>query len=307
LEATPELLGTAFVRLTVHRPPHMHWKPGQTAYLIIPSVSRLPFEAHPFTIASIDDSAYPEAALPGGEEKARLDRRGVYWKELVFFINVREGFTQRLARAAEQGRKVSVLVDAAYGDSPDLRGDDTVILVAGGSGVSFTISHFLDIINQVRSAKSVCQRIVFIWAIRNRDHIEWISDAVSKALEIATPGLSIDVRIYVTSASAQALPPSPSGGGNSSGPDIATPSLVEKEESIASLLVNPAVKVLSGRPDLRKELGEEVALAKGKMSVTVCGSQSLAQATRSALRFGPSLVMKGGPSISLHVESYGYA
>ena len=54
-----------------------------------------------------------------------------FWKELVFLINVREGFTKRLAQIAEKGEKVKVLVDGPYGFSPNLDNDDTVVLVAG--------------------------------------------------------------------------------------------------------------------------------------------------------------------------------
>jgi hypothetical protein len=42
----------------------------------------------------------------------------------------------------------------------------------------------------------------------------------------------------------------------------------------------------------------------------VCGSQAIASATRAALRFpvsSPANVLRGGPSVTLHVESFGYA
>ncbi|KAJ8581580.1 hypothetical protein M405DRAFT_885664 [Rhizopogon salebrosus TDB-379] len=54
MNATDELLSDDFARLRLLSPSYFHWAPGQTAYLTIPSISRLPFEAHPFTIASID-------------------------------------------------------------------------------------------------------------------------------------------------------------------------------------------------------------------------------------------------------------
>ncbi|KIK92932.1 hypothetical protein PAXRUDRAFT_146211, partial [Paxillus rubicundulus Ve08.2h10] len=58
LHATTELLCEDFVRVRLRRPPHFHWSPGQSAYLIMPSVSTLPFEAHPFSISSIDSSLF---------------------------------------------------------------------------------------------------------------------------------------------------------------------------------------------------------------------------------------------------------
>jgi ferric-chelate reductase len=135
MDATAELLSDDFVRLRFHRPSHFHWTPGQTAYLIMPSVSRLPFEAHPFTIASFNSTLFDVPATPTSEKSAKTcvveSNTDPFWKELVFFINVREGFTARLRDAALKGDKVKVFVDGPYGPSPNLGSYDTSVLVAG--------------------------------------------------------------------------------------------------------------------------------------------------------------------------------
>lgn len=135
MDATAELLSDDFVRLRFHRPSHFHWTPGQTAYLIMPSVSRLPFEAHPFTIASFNSTLFDVPATPTSEKSAKTcvveSNIDPFWKELVFFINVREGFTARLRDAALKGDKVKVFVDGPYGPSPNLGSYDTSVLVAG--------------------------------------------------------------------------------------------------------------------------------------------------------------------------------
>lgn len=154
------------------RPSQFKWTPGQAAFLIMPSVSAIPFEAHPFTIASVD-SRYRLR----GKSMSRIDSLATLTdpkdmsdapesEELQFMINVREGFTKRLAQAAEMGQKVKVFVDGPYGFSPNLLGDDTVVLVAGalefsplvwtslihgvclvgGSGISLVLSMFLGLV-----------------------------------------------------------------------------------------------------------------------------------------------------------------
>jgi ferric-chelate reductase len=154
LKATPELLAPNLVRLRVHRPAHFSWQPGQSAYLILPNVSKTPLEMHPFTIASIDTASQGQDVLVQTEDV--LEAADVfmpvfdYWKELIFLIDVREGFTNQLALAAQRGTPVTVLVDGPYGDIVDLRGDDTVVLLAGGTGVAYTLPLFLDAI------KSAC-------------------------------------------------------------------------------------------------------------------------------------------------------
>lgn len=131
LDGTVELLSPHFVRLRLNRPAHFHWGAGQTAFLTMPGVSRMPWEAHPFTISSIDASAKSIAAVE--KEPGVSGETLPYWKELVFLINVRDGFTKRLAQAAEKGEKVKVLVDGPYGFTPSLGNDETVVLVAGAS------------------------------------------------------------------------------------------------------------------------------------------------------------------------------
>jgi ferric-chelate reductase len=111
-------------------------------FLIIPSVSGLPFEAHPFTIASIES---PDSH--GGVEKIHsterygstqtslvpsdsLDGRASS-NELVFLINVRKGFTKLLANTAAKKGLLKVFVDGPYGPSADLHFFDTSVLIAG--------------------------------------------------------------------------------------------------------------------------------------------------------------------------------
>ncbi|KIJ12652.1 hypothetical protein PAXINDRAFT_14571 [Paxillus involutus ATCC 200175] len=325
MDATAELLSEDFVRLRFHRPPHFHWTPGQTAYLIMPSVSRLPFEAHPFTIASFDSDLFSSVE----EEKYSKDKSNQrslakhalgsstpFWKEIVFFINVRGGFTARLKEAALAGRKVKVFVDGPYGLSPNLGSYDTSVLIAGGSGVSYTLPTLLDIIEKVREGKSNCRRVVFIWAIRDANHIHWIDDTLIRALQLAPPSLSVSIRIHVTgvpvtTASLPRLEDHSEQTGDDPNPDI-----VEHEDGMAMaknkdvLHAMEAVKIENGRPNLPAMLREEVECATGRMSVSVCGSQGIARSVRHALRFpvsSPLNVLQGGPSVTLHVESFGYA
>ena len=131
MDGTTELLSENLVRLRLSRPPHFHWSPGQTAYLIMPSVSTLPFEAHPFTIASFDSSLI-QTTVPEDQSNSDMSDDPL-WKELVFLINVQEGFTKKLKKVAARKGQVKVFVDGPYGPSPDLGCFDTSVLVAGES------------------------------------------------------------------------------------------------------------------------------------------------------------------------------
>ncbi|KAH7903964.1 hypothetical protein BJ138DRAFT_1073787 [Hygrophoropsis aurantiaca] len=310
MDATTDLIADNVVRLRLRRPPHFHWHSGQNAYLTMPSVSQFPFEAHPFTIASIDSPSFYSASPPGvaqsdpsikaqdedGEFQKALEEHwsqlgaieasvASWWKELVFIINVRKGFTKRLGEVAARNGKVKVFVDGPYGPPPDLDSYDTSILVAGGSGVSYTLPVFLDIIERARNGKSACRRVVFIWIIRDGRHIQWIQNALAKAVQIAPSSLTVSILVHVTN------PP-------------------ENLLGDAGFCISiPGLKTAHGRPDLKKVLQEEVASAVGSMSVNVCGSRGIVRSVRRALRFpvsSPLNVMRGGPSVTLRVESFGF-
>ena len=129
-DATTELLSEDFIRVRVRRPAHFQWSPGQTAYLIMPSVSAFPLEAHPFSISSVDSALFQPGAKR--EHSARHGMETAHWKELVFLINVRGGFTRRLQQVAARSQTVKLFIDGPYGCAPDMGAYDTSIFVAGG-------------------------------------------------------------------------------------------------------------------------------------------------------------------------------
>ncbi|EIW76078.1 iron reductase [Coniophora puteana RWD-64-598 SS2] len=299
MDASTELMADNLVRIRMKRPPHFHWSAGQTAFLIMPAVSTLPFEAHPFTIASIDSSLFAPEQF--GEEDASV---APLWKELVFLVNVHGGFTKRLKETATAKGEVKVFVDGPYGPSPELGCYNTCILVAGGSGVSYTLPVLLNIIEAARNNVSQCTRVLFFWSVRDASHIFWIEQALVKAIQLAPPSLSISIRIHVTGSTSQPLGPSPDGSLEKVTGDDASERTSKGKSSFLTL---SAVRVENGRADINELLNEEVASASGRMSVSVCGSQSISRAVRSSLCLSPSGVLSGGPSIVLHVESFGYA
>ncbi|KAF7964757.1 hypothetical protein HWV62_3260 [Athelia sp. TMB] len=293
MDATTELLSDHFIRLRLRRPAHFHWSPGQTAYLILPGVSAIPFEAHPFTIASIDSPLLSEGAT---EKEPELGASAPYWKELVFLIQARGGFTKRLRESALEGKPVKVFVDGPYGPSPDLGKYDTSVLVAGGTGVSYTLPVLLDIVHTSADAKE------------STEHLSWVSDTLLKAAQLAPPSLKVEIRIFVTGPNRSV--PGMNRSGSFDDDSITGGSENEKKDSLSEVLAHSAVTVAEGRPELGALLRQEAEATTGRMSVDVCGSQAIASAVRQGVRFGvagATSIMRGNPSVTLHVESFGYA
>lgn len=114
-------------------------RPGSHAFLWLPKI-RLT-ETHPFTLLS---SASPE-----------------------FVIRVYDGFTRDVYKAAQEapGRSLRCSVDGPYGQVPDFSPFENIILVAGGSGASFTFAIALDIVDKVPSSQT-SKIINFIWVVK---------------------------------------------------------------------------------------------------------------------------------------------
>jgi len=130
IDATAELISPTMVRLILNR--KMTWRAGQNAYITIPGISRIPFEAHPFTIASIP-STCPMSSTDAGSKEDVGGGKTKTENELVFLIRARQGFTKCLRDAADHECRVplSVYVDGPYGSPPDVNAFETVILIAG--------------------------------------------------------------------------------------------------------------------------------------------------------------------------------
>jgi ferric-chelate reductase len=132
-----ELVSSDIIRLTILRPRHFHWSPGQNVYLTIPETTRFLPEAHPFTIATIKYEEHGSHSNQTELELVEKSTRNVESNsdsDLVFFINVRSGCTRRLAGQTSFDSKknnLKVFVDGPYGSPPDLRVFDTCVLLAG--------------------------------------------------------------------------------------------------------------------------------------------------------------------------------
>ncbi|KAF7337153.1 Ferric/cupric reductase transmembrane component 1 [Mycena venus] len=181
------------------------------------------------------------------------------------------------------------------------------------------------------NANPCCQRVVLVWAIRDPDQINWIAEAVAHALSTLPPRSDnnnaatpvFEIRLHVTTApedtqsfegeerSSVVTDPEAAAGtvvGTDPNPGIAH---AEKMDPTAKerLLAVPGVSLIYGRPDIKGILETEIKeRAGGAVSVNVCGTTELAQSVRDALRAGITRfvdVLRGGPSVVLHVEGFG--
>lgn len=115
--------------------------PGSHAFLWIPAIR--PTETHPFTIVSTNP--------------------------LEMVVKGHDGFTRDLLKHAQKnpGALLRASMEGPYGTLPLFAKYDQVILIAGGSGASFTIGVALGLVRKM--AEGVSGPVVnFVWVVRDQ-------------------------------------------------------------------------------------------------------------------------------------------
>ncbi|KAJ6011583.1 hypothetical protein N7451_002995 [Penicillium sp. IBT 35674x] len=281
--ATVTALPSEALRVKLSR--RMYSSPGSHAFLWVPAIRW--FESHPFTLLSSTPSE--------------------------FVIRVYDGFTRDLYKAAQQAPSMSVRcsVDGPYGQVPNFKNFDKVILVAGGSGASFTFAVALDLIE---SFTKVVKSIDFIWVVRNHESLEWFAQEL-KQLE-SHPVVNVLIHITrptdITGLSSPASTGSVSEKVTTNG-DVAAvePSLpvsandLEKSTLQTYTAKPPSVnEIRLGRPDIG-HLIEAAATSSGNLDerviVGACGPSDLMSTIRNAVN---NDIRDDRLSITLYTEEF---
>jgi hypothetical protein len=196
--ATVELLDTDVLRVSVPVP--FKWKAGTHAYLSIPSVSELPWEQHPFTFANIP------TATPGPSPA-------------VFLMRVHGGFTHQLRNSLDSTiSQFPATVEGPYGEPVNVKHYDSLLCIAGGSGITLCLSHFLDALRQADQGRAPTS-IRLAWNTRKLMHVRTVAPLLETALEnLANPDLRIRIDIHVTRSHASDEPTDPNLGFDSTLP-----------------------------------------------------------------------------------------
>lgn len=194
--ATLTALEGGVTRVCIQSRSIKRWSPGTHVFLSIPKFGI--GQSHPATIASVPTS---------------------HDGELVFILKGHKGFTSRILRSAgsstsllpskeggsslaTSGVQVShvALIDGPYGSSHnDFASFDTVFLIAGSTGTTFTLSILLDIAARVQKQRLPVKRIVFLWIIKNTSWTSWISKELTAAhAALTAAGVELSIQIHVT-------------------------------------------------------------------------------------------------------------
>lgn len=185
-EAAVTLMAENAIKVTI--PTQMKWRPGQFVYLRMPGISI--FESHPFTIASLCSEDFPSDY-------------GEMYRDCTLVFRPFGGFTRKvLDTATEKGpfKTYRAYLDGPYGGMQrELAAFDTVILFAGGSGITAIVSQLLNLIKRMRDGKAVTRKVVVVWALKRLEAMDWFREELRICREYAPPD-SVTCQFYVTAA-----------------------------------------------------------------------------------------------------------
>ena len=185
-ESAVTILPENAVKITI--PTQTKWKPGQFVYLRMPGISF--FENHPFTIASLCSDDFPS-------------EYGEQYKDMVLVFRPFSGFTRKVVNAAIRNgpyQTYRAFLDGPYGGMQrELTSFDTVVLVAGGSGITAIISHLLLLIKKMRDGTAVTKQVHVIWALKRPETAEWFKEELRICRQFAPPE-SVHCQFFITAA-----------------------------------------------------------------------------------------------------------
>lgn len=269
------------------------WSAGQHVRLRV-FFSNKAFETHPFTILSAPPA---RSCLSNSGMILAARVNGDWTQSLNDFTRQEQDRLQFSEKDDERGVPVHVMIDGPYGGSSvDLGQYETALLIAGGSGATFTLGILDDIVGRCvklgRRNGEQTRRIEFVWCLRSFGHISWFSSMLIAIANVAAQStLDLHISIFVTClCDPEAVPVIPNCDVKLGRP------------SSYSLLCE--VTANSPGSSLESAKGNTSSVHGGGVAVCVSGPESLTRETQNAVvKLGATKAMELG-GISVHVESF---
>lgn len=247
------------VRVTVDLARAWHPKPGCHVHLYMPSLAL--WSSHPFSVAwaptltaDSKEMTLPilegEACIaPGAPPKS---------KQISLICRARTGFTRKMYDKASRSPNETFtsfgLLEGPYGGHHSLDSYGTLVLFAGGVGITHQTMYMKHLIDGAYRGTTATQKIVLIWTVPDAECLEWVRPWMDEILRMPGRKKVLRIKLFITR---------PKGRVENS---------------------SDTVKMYAGRPKTEILIEDEVRTRVGAMAVTVCASGAFADGVRAATR-----------------------
>ncbi|KAL4806220.1 ferric reductase NAD binding domain-containing protein [Aspergillus unguis] len=266
------------VRVDVTLARNWKFKAGQYMYLYNPLIGL--WTSHPFSVAWTS-ACEPDADADGDADAEKYDSSdslNSFVKEhptkLSLLVKGKEGFTGSLTRKAKrsEGRRfqTTVFAEGPYGGLHSLSSYGSVLLIAGGIGITHSMSYMHEFLDGFVAGSIAARRVNLVWVLKKSGDLSWVDDWMRSIFEHSAVQnkegrLDVSIQVYITADELSE---------EATGVDV----WVYKHP------LRMDVTVHEGRPCFGTILTEEKARQVGAMAVSVCGPGSMGDAVREAVR-----------------------
>ncbi|KAL9593285.1 MAG: hypothetical protein Q9219_007618 [cf. Caloplaca sp. 3 TL-2023] len=259
VEALPEACRVTY---ELKRPWNM--RPGCHVYAHFPTLT-WSLSSHPFSIAWYDTRPTPyrtleDEKLPSTSKDLGPALSSRTTTSITLIMSKKGGMTAKLhamARASPSGIiSIPGYVEGPYGGLESLHSYGTVLLFAGGVGITHQLSHVRDLLQTYNDSTSAIRKIVLIWSVRSQEAFDWVHPWMTEIFQMPHRRQVLKVLLFVTK---------PRHAGD----------VVSRSNQ---------VQMYGGRCKPGKIVEEEFEKRTGAMAVTVCGPGAFADEVRMAAR-----------------------
>ncbi|KAF2875483.1 ferric reductase [Massariosphaeria phaeospora] len=260
-QADIEVLPGDALRITVRMARPWAFRPGQHAYLYMPSIGL--WTNHPFSMAwSEEEEDVNVQSMMADEKGLPMNRQDILEANktsMSFIVRRRTGFTEKLYKKADLSAagkfSTTAFVEGPYGGE-NLSSYGTVMLWAAGIGITHQVPHVRDLVASYANGTTATRRLTLVWIIQSPEHLEWIRPWMTQILAMPRRREILKVLLFVT-----------------------RPRSTKEIHSPSS-----SVQMFPGKPNVQSLIDQEMQEGIGAACVSVCGTGSLADDLRRAVR-----------------------
>ena len=225
-------------RIVIQNPP-ISWRPGQHVFLSCQAIA--PLQNHPFTIASIPQDGRMEffvKAESGGTRRfARHAEKTARSDVPIRYVTTNSPEEDTVFEAQKHHsqlencvvsrisvliicRTKTVTIEGPYGCLRPLRQFDSVVLLAGSTGATFTLPLLRDILQGWKEnaagiadgkqglfsphVGAATRHVRFVWVVKSRSQLGWLSEHLSsvstefETLQERLRDVKLELTVYIT-------------------------------------------------------------------------------------------------------------
>lgn len=234
------------------------WKPrpGTHVHVYLPTVGL--WSSHPFSVAWSERIEMQELqrVITG---KTELPTSSSTRTTLSLIMRARSGMTRKLhTRASKSANGVIALrayVEGPYGGHESLDSYGTVLLFAGGVGITHQLSYAKHLLAGAVAGTVAARKIVLVWSMPQKECMEWVRPWLDEILAMPRRSEFLQIITYVTR---------------------------DKGDRLVS--ASGSVQMVPGRCVVQEVVDGQFEERIGAMVVTVCGPGAFADDVRAAVR-----------------------